>query len=67
MGSDTVDRPHYYRIQGPTLLIEFDCTSGTVDHVHTVWRDPTRDFGVDLLDDHQKTHHADAPQGQPNP
>ncbi len=56
MGSETAERPHYYRIQGPTLLIEFDCTSGTVDHVHTVWRDPTRDFGVDPLADHLKAH-----------
>lgn len=61
MGSDTAERPHYYRIQGPTLLIEFDCTSGTVDHAHTVWRDPTRDFGVDPLAEHRRDNHAATP------
>jgi hypothetical protein len=40
---------HYYRLQGPTTLVEFNNTEGQANHVHTVWRDPARDFGLDLL------------------
>ena len=32
--------PHYYRIQGERLLIEYDCTQDDANHTHTVWRDP---------------------------
>lgn len=56
MGALTETRPHYYRIQGPTMIIEFDCTSGTPDHVHTVWRDGERDFSNDVLRDHLEAH-----------
>ncbi len=59
MGAQDESHPHYYRIQGPTLLVEFDCTSGTVDHVHTIWRDPQRDFGRDILRDHLRDHYED--------
>ena len=43
---------HYYRIQGPTFLIEYDSTQGGGNHVHSVWRDFTNDFGRDLLREH---------------
>ena len=43
---------HYYRIQGPTLLIEYDNTQNNANHIHTVMRDPERDFGRDLLRRH---------------
>ena len=43
---------HYYRVQGPTFLIEYDNTQGGGNHVHSVWRDFTGDFGRDLLRDH---------------
>ena len=43
---------HYYRIQGPTLLIEYDNTQNNANHIHTVMRDPDRDFGRDLLRRH---------------
>jgi hypothetical protein len=46
-------RPHYYRVQGPTFLIEFD-NSGS-NHVHSVWRDFEGDFGRDLLREHYGT------------
>ncbi len=51
---------HYYRIQGPTFLIEFDNTQNDANHIHTVWRDFKGDWGRDLLADHYKTapHHA---------
>ena len=51
-GSFTPGEPLYYRVQGPTLLIEFDDTVPEADHVHTVVRDPAGDFGHDLLAEH---------------
>lgn len=48
---------HYYRIQGPTLLIEYDNTQNGANHVHSVVRDLTNDFGEDLLRDHLEKHH----------
>ncbi len=48
---------HYYRVQGPTILIEFDNTQGNGNHVHAVWRDFAGDFGRDLLREHLKTAH----------
>jgi len=47
-GELTRDGGHYYRIQGPVTLIEFNNTEGGADHVHSVWRDPGRDFGGEL-------------------
>ncbi len=43
---------HYYRVQGPTFLIEYDNTQNNGNHVHSVWRDFTGDFGRDLLREH---------------
>ncbi len=43
-------KPHYYRVHGPTFLIEFDNSGG--NHVHSVWRDFAGDFGRDLLREH---------------
>ena len=50
----TFDRSggHYYRIQGPTFLIEFDNTQNNANHIHTVWRDFKGDFGRDLIREH---------------
>jgi hypothetical protein len=45
---------HYYRVQGPTFLIEFDNTQNNGNHVHSVWRDFNGDFGEDLLREHVK-------------
>ena len=42
-------RPHYYRIQGPLFLIEYDASQNDGNHIHTVWRDFDGDFGRDLL------------------
>ena len=41
--------PHYYRLQGPRLLIEYDNTQRQANHAHSVWRDPVTDFGFDAL------------------
>ena len=48
---------HYYRVQGPTFLIEFDNTQNDGNHVHSIWRDFKGDFGRDLLREHIKTAH----------
>jgi hypothetical protein len=47
-------KKHYYRVQGPTFLIEFDNTQNDGNHIHSVWRDFTGDFGRDLLREHLK-------------
>jgi len=39
----------YYRIQGPTVLIEYAPQQGDLDHIHTIYRDPTNDYGARLL------------------
>jgi hypothetical protein len=49
--------PHYYRIQAPTFLIEYDNTQNDANHIHTVWRDLTNDWGTDLLKQHYDTSH----------
>jgi hypothetical protein len=43
---------HYYRVQGPTFLIEYDNTQNDANHIHSVWRDFEGDFGRDLLREH---------------
>jgi len=52
-------QPHYYRVQGPTFLLEYANTQNNANHVHAVWRDFEGDFGRDLLQEHYLTHHAD--------
>jgi hypothetical protein len=46
---------HYYRVQGPTFLIEYDNTQNDANHIHSVWRDFEGDFGRDLLREHLST------------
>ncbi|MFM1896590.1 MAG: hypothetical protein RLZZ385_1664 [Pseudomonadota bacterium] len=47
--------PHYYRLQGPSFLIEYDNVQNGANHVHSVWRDFSGDFGRDLLREHRST------------
>lgn len=47
---------HYYRVQGPTFLLEYDNTQNNNNHIHAVWRDFQNDFGSDLLSQHYKEH-----------
>jgi hypothetical protein len=58
-GATEFNKPHYYRIQGKTFLIEFDNTESGGNHIHLVWRDFNDDFGTDLLKEHYKNsiHH----------
>lgn len=52
-------KPHYYRVHGPTVLIEYDNTQNNANHIHSVWRDLERDFGGDLLRSHYEAHQTD--------
>jgi hypothetical protein len=56
-GSQTPGRPHYYRVHGPTLLIEYDNTQNGANHVHSVWHNPGNSFGRDLLRSHYQEAH----------
>lgn len=57
-GSMEPGEPHYYRVQGPTFLLEYDNVQNGANHPHAVWRDFDGDFGRDLL----REHHAEAHQ-----
>jgi len=48
---------HYYRVQGPTFLLEYDNTQNNANHVHAVWRDLGNDFGDDTLRRHYEEQH----------
>lgn len=50
-------KPYYYRIQGPTIIIEYDNSQGNANHIHTVVRDLKNDFGGDQLLEHYKKNH----------
>ena len=54
-------KQHYYRIQGKLFLIEYDASQGGGNHIHTVWRDFSGDFGRDLL-----RMHYEAAKGTPH-
>src|SRR4029453_5297495 len=51
---------HYYRIQGPAFLIEYDNTQNGANHIHCVWREFHGDWGEDALAEHYRTaaHHT---------
>ncbi len=57
-GSVEKGQGHYYRLVGPTFVIEYDNTQNEANHPHTVWHDRTRDFGGDALADHLKADHG---------
>ena len=60
MGGLSRGQRHYYRVQGPTFLIEYDNTQNDANHIHAVWRDFNGDWGTDLLAEHLKNspHHV---------
>jgi len=51
--------PHYYRVQAPGFLVEYDNTQNNANHIHSVWRDFNGDWGDDVLERHYKEspHH----------
>ena len=65
MGGLEKGQGHYYRIQGSTVLIEYDNTQNNANHVHCVWREFKGDWGRDLLAEHYQTapHHANSRKG----
>lgn len=48
---------HYYRVQGPTFILEYDNTQNNANHIHTTWRDLKNDFGEDAL----RRHYEETP------
>jgi hypothetical protein len=48
-GSTTNGGLAYYRVQGPTLVIEYAPQQGDLNHIHTIYRDPTNDYGAKLV------------------
>jgi hypothetical protein len=55
-GGIETGQPHYYRVHGPTLLIEYDDTQNSANHIHTVYRDLDNDFGGDALRAHYQAN-----------
>jgi len=56
-GSTKLSEAYYYRIQGPTFLIEAANVQNNANHMHTVWRDLDSDFGRDALKEHVSHDH----------
>lgn len=56
-GSEQIGKPHYYRLHGPSFLVEYDNTQNNANHVHTVWRSIDNDWGDDLLKGHYNRSH----------
>jgi hypothetical protein len=56
MGATEEGQPYYFRIAGARFVYEFDATGPAGDHVHSVWRDRSDDFGADALARHYAVH-----------
>jgi len=52
-----IGKAHYYCIQGPTIIIEYDNSQNNANHAHSVLRDLKHDFGDDPLLEHYKASH----------
>lgn len=57
-GGEQKGTGHYYRLQGPSFLLEYDNTQNNANHVHTVWRDASGDFARDVLSEHYAKEHS---------
>jgi hypothetical protein len=55
---------YYYRIQGPTFLMEAANTQNDANHIHATWRDFDSDFGRDFLGQHYQRHAEEEKKGQ---
>jgi hypothetical protein len=66
-GSDVRGQAHYYRIHGPTFIIEYDNTQNDANHVHTIWHDLERNLGEDLLREHYLHDHGGGAHSHPHP
>lgn len=47
-GGSERNEPHYYRVQGPSFLIEYNNTQNNANHVHSIWRNLSGDFNIAL-------------------
>ncbi len=56
-GGLAVGDPHYYRLHGPTFVIEYDNTQNNANHIHTIVRDLKNDWGKDVLKAHYESAH----------
>lgn len=58
IGSYEQGFPHYYQINSPDFMIEYDNIGfqAGADHIHTIWREKGNDFGEDLLRKHYAAH-----------
>jgi hypothetical protein len=55
IGSYDEFKQHYFVLNGPTFLIEFDNAGGprkSANHIHTIWREKGNEFGEDILKKH---------------
>lgn len=61
--TDDASARHYYRVHGPSVLIEYVVEEGVgsaaANHVHSIVRDPSNDYGEDWLGRHYREHHAE--------
>jgi len=55
-GSLVPGQAHYYRVQGPTFLIEYVNEQNNSNHVHSAWRDFDGDYGRDVIAEHRLAH-----------
>ena len=60
MGATERGAPHYFRLQGADFVFEYDNVQDNGNHVHSVWRSKSEDFGMSLLGEHYRTSHARA-------
>jgi hypothetical protein len=60
MGATERGAPHYFRLQGADFVFEYDNVQDNGNHVHSVWRDKSKDFGMNLLGEHYRTSHVQA-------
>jgi hypothetical protein len=57
MGATERGAPHYFRLQGQDFVFEYDNVQDNGNHVHSVWRDKSEDFGMRVLGEHYRTSH----------
>jgi len=49
---------HYFVLNGPTFLIEFDNNGGprrSANHIHAIWREKGNEYGEDVLKSHYQS------------